>query len=672
MTNDYKTTLLEYLSGNLEEETGINIPQFSQPIITETNLYDELMTLMPKGFQQKGYLRCKDSNGDFNGKTIIYGYRFNDNNWTFENALGFIALLDENLELLECITQFSSGTPLNKIMAMNVDETGKLYAVDIPNDHTSGRIILLNNVSIKANSAQHYTATLRTSYFLQGNVSQDVKRIYTIIKQPNGANYLMVLLDGKCTNLKINVGTTNEWTDYNINNVPNENQSGIIGIQPYWDSEENLSITMLKFVYMPLPDYQYYCTIAKGTNDENNVIQMQQLYNIVDDIFGGADGVIPYDDIPTTYDWRHSFASSVSTLILNPTHFYISIPVSKYNLDTENTDLIIRTIEYNNGTKTNKYDFTYENPIDHETSDALTELIMINNNLFFNYNISDNTLSTYPFYTSYFGIMLNQNTTQYIDVGIVPSGFTQSFHILNIINVYNLYMFNTIGYSFERDKYVYYKDILIYNSNNYNGEAYCNTNTLIPNQVWLYDENDNIVFARNLYNKTIYNNITEATVEVPNTMLNDLTISTQKLIGETNYILCENTDDIEKNIYETLYINFFITLLMQNRNTLDYITNLPGSNRINNSVSETKDYENAKIGKVRINYTDGTSKTKDIISSIITNNIADIQFQLTILSDILNIEILSNDGLTTYQTITDFTDYDIGKTYIISQKCYVE
>jgi hypothetical protein len=233
-------------------------------------------------------------------------------------------------------------------------------------------------------------------------------------------------------------------------------------------------------------------------------------------------------------------------------------------------------------------------------------------------------------------------------------------------------MFNIIGYSFERDKYVYYKDILIYNSNNYNGEAYCNTNTLVPNQVWLYDENDNIVFARNLYNKTIYNNITEATVEVPNTMLNDLTISTQKLIGETNYILCENTDDIEKNIYETLYINFFITLLMQNRNTLDYITNLPGSNRINNSVSEIKDYDNAKIGKVRINYIDGTSKTKDIISSIITNNIADIQFQLTILSDILNIEILSNDGLTTYQTITDFTDYDIGKTYIISQKCYVE
>lgn len=672
MTNDYKTTLLEYLTGNLQEETGINIPQFSQSTITETDLYDELMILMPKGFQQKGYLRCKDNNGDFNGKTIMYGYRFNDDNWTYENALGFIVLLDENLELIECITQFSSGTPLNKIMAMNVDETGKLYAVDIPNDNTSGRIILLNNVSIKANSAQHYTATLRTSYFLQGNVSQDAKRIYTIIKQPNGANYLMVLLDGKCTNLKINVGTTNEWTDYDINDVANENQSGIIGIQPYWDSEENLSITMLKFVYMPLPDYQYYCTIAKGTNDENNIIQMQELYNIVDDIFGGADGVIPYDDIPTTYDWRHSFASSVSTLILSPTHFYISIPVSKYNLDTENTDLIVRTIEYNNGTKTNKYDFTYEEPVDHETSDALTELIMINNNLFFNYNISDNTLSTYPFYTSYFGIMLEQDTTQYIDVGIVPSGFTQSFHILNIINVYNLYMFNIIGYSFERDKYVYYKDILIYNSNNYNGEAYCNTNTLVPNQIWLYDENDNIVFARNLYNKTIYNNITEATIEVPNTMLNDLTISTQKLIGETNYILCDIADDIEKNIYETLYINFFITLLMQNRNTLDYITNLPGSNRINDSVSETKDYDNAKIGKVRINYANGTSKTKDIISSTITNNIADIQFQLTILSDILNIEILSNDGLTTYQTITDFTDYDIGKTYTISQKCYVE
>ena len=191
----------------------------------------------------------------------------------------------------------------------------------------------------------------------------------------------------------------------------------------------------------------------------------------------------------------------------------------------------------------------------------------------------------------------------------------------------------------------------------------------------LYDD-EGVIFARNLYNKTIYNNITESTLEVPNTMLNDITISGENLLGKTNYVLSQNDDEIEKNIYETLYINVFNKLNMINRNDPNNpIMNNPGAVYINNSVSNNPgetEYTNAQITKVRVNYTNGISITKDIISSEITNEIADIQFQITILSDILNIELISNDETAVYQRIVDVENYQIGKTYTISQKCHVE
>lgn len=665
MTNDYKTTLLEYLTGNLQEEAGVNIPQFSNVATEDSSLYNDLMATFTNGFVEKGTIKCKDSSGEYNGKTIIYGYYYINSSQTYSTSKGFIALLDEKLSLIELITQFSSGTDFSKFQYLTIDEEGRLFGIDIPSGSSSARFLMLNNVSIKANSAQHYVAVLRTSYNLQGNAGTYPIMITKVIKQYNGANYYMQMSNGLGTNLKINVGIANEWTDFSYQNVADYQYTDFMNVEAYWDNEENISIVLLEHTLM----LNGIHIIAKGTNDENNVIQMVQLYDITNDLFGGADGISVYMDYPGSQ--RTRYMRSISAYILNPTHLFFVVPVAKFDLDTEENDIIIKVIENNNGTTTTKYEYTYEEQVgDH--SSVLSEISMINNQIFANFYVCENTTSSNPFYTVYTGIILNQDTTRIIDLAMVRYGYETSFNIIDITNIFNLYILNAITYSYEQDKFKYSKSILIFNANNYNGEAYCNTNTLIPNQIWLYDENDNIMFARNLYNKTIYNNITEATIEVPNTMLNDLTISTQKLIGETNYILCENTDDIEKNIYETLYINFFITLLMQNRNTLDYITNLPGSNRINDSVSETKDYDNAKIGKVRINYTNGTSKTKDIISSTITNNIADIQFQLTILSDILNIEILSNDGLTTYQTITDFTDYDIGKTYTISQKCYVE
>jgi hypothetical protein len=84
---------------------------------------------------------------------------------------------------------------------------------------------------------------------------------------------------------------------------------------------------------------------------------------------------------------------------------------------------------------------------------------------------------------------------------------------------------------------------------------------MIPNSGILYDTDGNIVFARNLYNKTMYGGTTESIIEIPNTYLNDVTLEEKDLISVSNSILNKNTQQITKNIYETLYINFLILFL---------------------------------------------------------------------------------------------------------------
>jgi hypothetical protein len=158
-------------------------------------------------------------------------------------------------------------------------------------------------------------------------------------------------------------------------------------------------------------------------------------------------------------------------------------------------------------------------------------------------------------------------------------------------------------------------------------------------------------------------------------MLNDITIAKEKLMGRTGYTLVENQDTLEKNIYETLYINFFITMMIQNRNNPLYVNNLTGAIKLNNSVNLGLNpdviYSETKITKIRINYNDSTSVVKNIESSIINNRVATITFKLFTIKPVSSIEIISNDETTTYQTISGST-LEQYKLYTITQECYVD
>jgi|GEM_PF-6915964 len=155
-------------------------------------------------------------------------------------------------------------------------------------------------------------------------------------------------------------------------------------------------------------------------------------------------------------------------------------------------------------------------------------------------------------------------------------------------------------------------------------------------------------------------------------MLNDINISKENLLGETNTTLFENTQSITKNIYEELFINFFSTLKMKNENESIYVDNKEGAIRLNQSVCSILDYEDAKATKIRKNYSDGTNYTTSTTATI-NNGVATYEIYLQVPEDkeITSIDILSEDEKTLYTSIKNLT-LTPGGYYRITQDVHVE
>ena len=193
---------------------------------------------------------------------------------------------------------------------------------------------------------------------------------------------------------------------------------------------------------------------------------------------------------------------------------------------------------------------------------------------------------------------------------------------------------------------------------------------MIPKSSILYDENNNVIFARNLYNKTISDRVTQSTIEIPNNYLNDVMIARQDLISETNSIMVDNNNIITKNMYETLFINFINTLQMINKNDLNNpILNPTGAIRLNQSISQVQDYTSQKISKARINYADNSNEIIPI-SFIPVGSVMRTEFTIYNSKGIIDIELISEDEKTTYNTITG--DFELDKTYTVSQDVTVD
>ncbi|HIT36921.1 MAG TPA: hypothetical protein IAB59_00350 [Candidatus Onthousia faecipullorum] len=657
MTDEFKQTLFDYLIGKLPNEQGATEEIFKE--INEISR-DEWVDFLPNGgtwsaMRIEGLIVPSENT---NNLTVIYGGYRVDN-----NSNGFIILLDNNFVPIKKFEAFNTGTNLRYIQKMEISEDGTFYAIDdnvytydnSENSYNSQkRFIMLNNFTQFSTTLNDYALSLQRSYILPSNCLNFYCKYMT--KNPNSAHYFLAgssssNYDGswdydgsRYIELKINVGSENEWKTEATNA-----STGLVmqfsGVFAIFNEDDKVSFRFL-------------------TTNGGVTGVLYSLFKDFDSNSWSSERIIEFNI--AYYGISNFINKQVCFLNIDEVYFVCSNLQFSTNVSGDyNKNKVIGIHHYTFSTK--QLSTIHQEDFGLITSPALKRginLTTLNNDLYILY-ITDDDMDNIA---DYYLFRYKGNWSPKLIAQDKPFWWTYADIFIKInFNLLQMFVYqSTLSSS-------YWNQILIkenYNSSNYNGEPYVNTNALIPNSAEIYS-NDSLVFARNLYNKTINNNTTVSTVEVPNTYLNNIDLTSKNLLSETNLTMVADTNVTQKNIYETMFLNFINVLQVAGRNNVTQVLNQEASTYLNSAINTDDSYDNAKLyNKVIINYQDGSSKESSYSLENTTETSTVIAFGLYIDKLINNAEIVSNDKTITYQTI-DLSSLELNKYYAIRQKMEV-
>ena len=531
-----------------------------------------------------------------------------------------MGVIDTNYQVIFATNQYSSGTSFNELIALDFDEDGRLWGVDIQGTTTETgsatpryRLILLNNFTIP-NQSGIYEVVLRNSYLFPIGYNK-VEGTFLIKKAQGEARYFIVSNDygtlygtGRLISIEINVGSSNEWYQETLSSGGVQDIDDIY-VEPYQDD-------YIVYYTNTLRDYINICYWVEGN---------------------GGDIVDTINEMATS-------------LVL-----------------VSSTNLAFTSVS------SDTYDFYYYNSGSLKLLDQVEQRGFVNdyidcfyiNGLYFYIVIKSNDLQRIE---TTIGLYDGEDYTKDVSTYADTLFGTRTVFVKNNYGLFtlNAIIVSSAGTELFSNKITYYQGL-------YNGLSYDYYNSLIPQNAELYDENDKIVFARQLYDYTTINNTTSAILEVPNAMLNNNIISTQNLYGKTALELINNTDDITKNIYEMLYINFIniIEVLDTDTNTKYMQTAININNNINSSNEDSTTMENKKIAKIRINYIDDTSRIQTVELNNLGGTTYRIEATFYTMNEIETIDIISEDETQTYITL-DASNLQNGEYYTLLQSMKIE
>lgn len=230
-----------------------------------------------------------------------------------------------------------------------------------------------------------------------------------------------------------------------------------------------------------------------------------------------------------------------------------------------------------------------------------------------------------------------------------------------ISNVFNLYT-----YSYQLDDRLYSIDS-VFKPTGYNGESYFNKNSLNSDSGELYDITSNVVFARDLYNKSIVGDTINSILHVPSIYLNINPIIKENLISETNSVIDEGLEEISKNEYEELYINFIDSYKIWDRN--DKNTYQQGASH--QLAKEINSRVEMYVSKFRVTNNDESIVESDLgdIPIVDGEGVIDINFMVPT-GGSKTFEIYNQDFTIQYATI-DLTNLTPG-AYKLVEKIKIE
>lgn len=619
LTDIYKELLLKYITGKINEEgtspqTLINLDRKDM----SNNIRDEITNRLNDEFNITNMVILGKIYSNQYENFIVYG-----NYYTSTNSYGYVCIVNRNLEIVSLLTRYVSGTLIYPLISVRQSETGQFYGLTYGTNGSDAdyRIVLFNNILSSGILDGNYQVRLRQTYIIPNspNYRAQLFRQNRIIKSLDSANYYVIIhtANNQTTVIKftIDIMEGNKWETFEI---------------PYL-----------------IDTVQFDVLLDKSSGDE-----ILYLYGI--DILSSPNKYRAYQiqDIMTEID-SIDFSGEVSATLsqvfaYNKDEIYISVGSSTNRLTT--------LYKVNNSALTTINSFNWLS-----SNQSYLYLEDVNGTIFYkkkNTNTSSAEIIV--------GLLINDNLEIYTieeTAEVTNANYDYNdFYIFvqyNLISMYIPYKGTTDGT---------YMLVADYNPNNYNGMEYENINSLLPVKGRILtrygdasDPTVDFVFARNLYNKYVRGNVTVSTLEVPNTLLNNINLFYIGLIGATNYYLASNLatlngDDIVKNIYETLDINFYNTIRMTDANGSENIENINGATKLNQSVSALLDYHNTQATKARVNFTDGTSSIVTIDPSTqitINQDSAYYDFVIYVPSNksVKNLEIISYDELMVYATI---------------------
>ena len=648
MTEQFKQTLFDYLTGKLDIQQGANEEIFKE--INELSKDDwfggNIMPSEYTWFEYEGLIKVSSSE-----LIILYGgYRVNPT-----TGRGIITLLNNDFKPIKSFFQFENGTYLDYIMCMIQEDDGTFAMAtcpDFPFDKKESfntkkkKFVMLNNFTQQINN--NYVLTMNKSYDIPYK-NNYVRKMY---KDPNSSHY--VLLNGmlvesnngtyswrqtRIIELKVNVGSSNEWS------YTDTTDDWLLG-----DSYVEFDSSGNSFVEIILSslkaDDNRIAMWTKGFNDSSYAFSIVHTF--------------PYKPY---IDSSHNKNQSA---FLNKNEIYFVQNNQRWGVRGKKEAKYIGLYYYNIQTKDFKTIFEkYLGDYDY----CLLEMIYItnnNNNIYIEYNNNITTVTSYS--ADYYFQRLEENVWNPIKTGEKQNFiYTRGLFVSNNYNILNIFSY------MELPRQEYWNMINIkenYSESKYNGQPYINTNAMIADNAEIYS-NGSLVFARNLYNKSLNGNTTVATVEIPNTYLNGIDLTSKNLLSETNLTMVEDTNVTQKNIYETMFLNFINVLQVVDRNNATQVLNQEASTRLNNAINNADSYENAKLyGNVLLTYQDGSVKEIKYGLEDVTDTSCNITFGIYVDKLLDNAKIMSSDKSTTYQII-DLTSLEQNKYYAIRQKMEV-
>ena len=612
MTEDYKEYVLKYITGNLEQESSIVEPQFKNVQSVNNNLYNQIKAYFSSRVVYVDFVPSKNNkNQELNYSVLACrGQLIGES-----EESGAYVILDKEYNIIDIITHYSDGSLIGATYCLNVDDKGNYYAVEYSGSNY--RIVLMNNLVLKPINSNTYEAIIIDKHNIPNQYSWE--SMIKVFKNDGNNKYFVV---GNRNNnagivgCELEIGDTDTWTYY-TSSYTKANAYAIFdnGYNVYWDSEGKVQFQIAVNNYGLI-------LLSKGTS--SNMIQTQY---IVDEIPPNSQGnfifytnEIGYYSTSETINnltaytiYKVNLQNKSSSII-----YYAEAPQSNYNniwLFKNSNSIYYFKIEYNSGT---------------------------------DYNLYFGLIDDFIYYEKDLGTFSAES-------------FLQAFCYPNVITEFNK------NYVYIQNQNTLFSLDFIWNKNNYNGEPYISSASLIPNIITIEDENEDEIFNRNIYNLSSYSNWYTASVQIPNYFLNNETLYNALLYSKGNNILTTKNINLTKNIYEELNINFVNSFVVID----DEKENIYTASDILSSMLDR--ITNAYIGKFVINYADNTTQTKSITTSELTysNLKTTLKFMIYTNKKINSIDLISENEAIYYKTI-DCSNLELNKYYLISQDIRIE